>query len=163
MELATLDHIVIRHGSIKGRELGDPKRLERDSTNFSQSGIIVQTGPNLADHVVSVLTPNYKSGTPLGKIHYLENRIVYTPFHPEIGNLLHRKQYDVDIVPDIADDEHAPHLENPQEHILSCNHPFPLRRGDLVIARFYHEGIKNIAGTYVELYNIIRAGQSSKL
>jgi hypothetical protein len=162
MTLAALDNLVIRYGSIKGRELLEPKRLERNAQEFQRTGILLKSGPNLIDYVINVSAPHCNTGTELGKIHLLDNQVVYTPLHPEIGDILHRKQYDIDVIANLDDDEHPPHMVNPQILCLYFNEPFLLRRGDIIMSRFYHEGTKNLAGTYVEIYNIVRAGESCK-
>ncbi len=163
MDILPVEKLVIRYGSINGQELGEPMRLERDGPNFEQTGIMLRTGLNLADCIIKIKAPEVTPNIEIGRLNLIHDRIVYTPHYSEIGNILKRTQYDVDIIPDLADDEYPPKLEKMQEHILNSSTAFPLRRGDIIMARAYDEQIKNISGTYIEIYQIFRGGISSKL
>jgi len=163
MSPAPLEKIVIRYGSLTGRNLEKPKVVELTQPNITRTGILLKSGHQLANYIIPIKAPDLHSGVPLGEIKYLDNKLFYTSFSTDIGNILKRTQFDLDIIPDIADDEYAPKIENMQEHILNASTPYQMRRGDIILARAFNETINTITGTYIELYQVIRDGVSSKL
>ncbi len=159
MSPQSIEKIIIRHGYFTGRNIESPKVKEIQGQDFIRTGIILKSGLQLADYIIPLKAPELLDGIEIGQIRYQDNHLMYLPSSQEIGNILRRTQFNLDIIPDIAADEYAPKIEDMQEHILPSNQPHPLRRGDIILIRAYDERISNISGTYVELHQIIRNGE----